>query len=589
MKTSISFLAIALSAAPALAQYPADPATNLAIADAAQEQAQPKLAPAPGGGTYVSWFDTDPAGTPAFGYDVRLQLLDAGGRELWPHGGILVADRGFSSTQDYGLDVDPSGNALLVFRDDRFGGVQITANKVDAAGTLLWGTNGVQLTSTTAFLAAPAIAGATDGAVVVGWSQDNSVGLQRLDAAGAKTWGPNVLLTPPSGSYALSDMHAGDAGSAIFSFIESAGSFGSARHLYAQKVSAAGAPQWGTGHAKVYEAGSLQFGAFPDFISDGAGGAVFSWYSSSPSLEAFAQHITSAGTEMFPHNGVAASTDASQNRVDPAVAYDPIDGETFLLYEELNSTQSQSGLSAQKLDATGNRMWGATGTSLLALGVTQVGDTEVVALDDGAMLIWSESAGFGQDTLHAQVLDDNAAVLHAPTMLSSTPAQKYRVTAQKSELGHAHVVWQDDRSGSPGIFMQDYLPDGTLGGTAATSVTNGAGTNPVVLASVNDPVLGGTWITTVDKAALPANVGSILFVYTGASSGLVLGEGEVLVDLFSQQLLAQVTFTGPASDTHAVPIPAMIELAGLNLTSQALILDLGGSQLTNAVSLTLGL
>ena len=43
---------------------------------------------------------------------------------------MLVADRGFSSTQDYGLDVDSAGNALLAFRDDRFVGTQITAAKV---------------------------------------------------------------------------------------------------------------------------------------------------------------------------------------------------------------------------------------------------------------------------------------------------------------------------------------------------------------------------------------------------------------------------------------------------------------------------
>jgi hypothetical protein len=589
MKSASTLVTLALLASTGFAQYPADPASNLAVADAGYDQVQPKLAPVPSGGTFVSWFDSDPAGSPAFGYDVRLQMLDAGGREVWPHGGVLVADRGFSSTQDYGLDVDASGNALLVFRDDRFGGIQITANKVDATGALLWGTNGVQLTNTTAFLASPAIAGATDGAVFVAWSQDSSVGLQRLDAAGAKTWGANVLLTPPGGSYALSDMHAADAGAAIFSFIESSGSFGSPRHLYAQKVSAAGAPQWGMGHVKVYEAGSLQFGAFPDFVGDGAGGAVFSWYSSSPSLEAFAQHVSSAGVELFPHNGVSASTNASQVRVSPAVAFDAAEQETFLLYEELDAGQSQSGLSAQKFDATGNRMWGATGLNLIALGVTLTGDTAVTALDDGAVLVWSENAGFGQDTLHTQVLADDASVLASPSALSSTAASKFRVRAVESTLGHTLVVWEDDRLGSEGIYAQDILPDGSLGGTASTSSRNGSGLNPVVLTGTSEPVLGGLWQTSVDKSALPANVGSILFVYTGASSGLVLTEGEVLVDVFSQELLAQPAFSGPLTDTHTVPIPAAIGLVGLTLSSQALILDVSGSQLTNAIDLVLGL
>ena len=582
-------LALLTAAPAALAQYPSDPAVNLAIGDSVAEQTQPKVVPGPGGGAYVSWFDSDAAGTPAFGYDVRLQRLDAAGHELWPHGGILIADRGFSSTQDYGLDVDASGNALLVFRDDRFGGVQITASLVDPSGTQLWGPTGVQLTSTTAFLAAPKIAGASDGGIFVAWSQDNSIGLQRLSAAGVPTWASNLVLTAPTGSYAMSDMHAADSGSAVFSFVFSAGGFGSPRHLYANKISAVGAPLWGPAHVKVFDGGSLQFGNFPSFVSDSAGGAVFGWYSSSPSLEAYAQRVSAAGIELFPHNGVSASTDATKVRVAPAVAYDAAEQEVFLLYEELNSSQSQSGLSAQKFDVTGQRAWGPTGLSLLAVGVTKAGTPAVVALDDGAQLIWSESAGFGQDQLFAQVLDDAGAVVHAVTSLSSVPAQKYRVTATKSSLGHAHVVWQDDRAGNADVYAQDYLPNGTLGGAASSQVRNGAGGNPVVLASATAPAIGGLWLSTVDKSAQPGNLGSILFVYGQPSAGLFLTEGEVLVDLFSLQFLAQFANTSVASDAYSVPIPAAIGLVGIQVSSQALILDLAGSQLTNAVDLTLGL
>ena len=49
-----------------------------------------------------------------------------------------LADRGFSSTEDYGLAVDTAGNALLAFRDDRGDFIQITAAKVSPAGTVLW-------------------------------------------------------------------------------------------------------------------------------------------------------------------------------------------------------------------------------------------------------------------------------------------------------------------------------------------------------------------------------------------------------------------------------------------------------------------
>ncbi|MFT5081178.1 MAG: hypothetical protein ACI84E_001836 [Planctomycetota bacterium] len=573
----------------ATAQFSSDPAANLAVADLVTEEAQPKIVANVDGGAYVSWFSSEPSGSPAFGYDVYLQRLDSAGNEMWGHGGILIADRGFSSTQDYALSVDPAGNALLAFRDDRFTGVQVTAAKVDPSGNQVWGPNGVQLTSTTAFLAAPTIAGASDGGVVVGWTENNSIGLQRLDAGGAATWGANIVLSAPSGSYSMSDMQAGDAGSVIFSFIFAAGGFGSNRHIYAQKISAAGAPQWGSSHVKVFDGGSLQFGAFPNFIGDGAGGAVFSWYSSSPALEAYAQHILANGSEAFAHNGVSASTDASQVRVSPAIAFDAAEQETFLVYEELSASQSQSGLSAQKFDATGNRMWGATGTNLIALGLTKVGDVAIVALEDGAQLIWSESAGFGQDTLHAQVLDDSSAVLSAPTDLSSTSASKYRVSAAKSTLGFAMVTWQDNSSGSEDMLVQNYLPSGDLGGLATSQARNGSGANPVVFSSTSAPSLGGLWDTTVDKAGVPGNLGSLMFVYVGASSGLLLAEGEVLVDPFSAFVLSSAANSSPTSDTRSMPIPAVIDFVGAQLSTQVLILHPTASVLTNAIDITLGL
>ena len=97
----------------ATAAWPTDPAVNLAIGDRTGEQVQPKVRATADGGCYISWFDNS-----AGGYDVYLQRLDPAGDEQWVHNGLLLADRSFSSTEDYGLDVDTAGNAVLAFRDE---------------------------------------------------------------------------------------------------------------------------------------------------------------------------------------------------------------------------------------------------------------------------------------------------------------------------------------------------------------------------------------------------------------------------------------------------------------------------------------
>src|SRR5271165_1092083 len=150
-------------ASAAWAQWSSDPSKNLALADRryGNDQVQPKVRPLANNGWYVSWFDANPHSKPPHGYSVFLQRLNAGGVEAFHHDGIEVAHLGNSSTEDYGLDVDTSGNALLAFLDTREGvNQQITAAKISPSGKALWGTLGVQLTrGSKASNAAPKIAG----------------------------------------------------------------------------------------------------------------------------------------------------------------------------------------------------------------------------------------------------------------------------------------------------------------------------------------------------------------------------------------------------------------------------------------------
>ncbi len=459
-RSLLSCLLIATLFAPAAqGQWSDDPAANLVIADRAGDQVQTKIVPTAGGGCYVSWFDNS-----AGGYDVYLQRLDAAGVEQWPHDGVLVADRGFSSTQDYGLGIDTAGNALLAFRDDSGVNVQIAAAKVDPAGTLLWGLDGIQVTATADFVAAPKIAGTSDGNVVVAWTQDSEVVADKLDPNGTPLWGSAVTLAPASGSFAASDLQASDAGNAIVSFVHSDGP----RHLWAQKLASAdGASLWPAAHVKVYDdaAGSLQFGNFPTFLPDGSGGAVFDWYTSSPTLQVRAQRILSGGTEAFAHNGVEASTEATRLRVGPAAAWDAAAQEIFLFWTELNGAQSQFGVYGQKLDAAGARQWGASGQELVPIGTNEISQVRTLPWGDGAAVAWVETVAFGNQPIHATRVDGTGSFVWSPAIvdLATSATGTSRLAAASSTAGFAIFAWSDGDSGTYDILAQNLNPDGTLG------------------------------------------------------------------------------------------------------------------------------
>jgi len=472
MKYIIRFFvaAIILSTA-AWAQWSSDPGQNLALSNIpGADQVQPKVLPLPNNSWYVSWFNNNPNDPPPNGYDVYYQLLGPGGVEQFPHDGVQVAKLTLSSTEDYGLDADASGNALLAFLDDRKdpSNPQVTAAKMNSSGQPLWGASGVALTFDPGFHAAPKIAATSDGNVVVAWTTDDHVVLQKLDANGHPLWvGPTVLaggivVGEPGYFYLLADMHASDNGSVIISWVRNKG-FGSNDYLYANKVSSSGKLLWGAAHVKVFDGGSLQFGEFPYSLSDSNGGAVFSWYSNSPSLQVYAQHILSDGSEAFGHNGAVGSTNQVNVRVSPSASYSPATQETFLFWTEEDSNQLENGVSGQKFNSAGARQWGDSGLPIVPLGSDSQIWVENVQIGTGALVFWVDSPGYGSGTLQAAKLDGAGNFVCAQFGVSTASADKFRLAAGIAASGLAAVAWEDDRNGENDIYIQNVNPDCSLG------------------------------------------------------------------------------------------------------------------------------
>jgi hypothetical protein len=454
--TSVAILSMA--AGLAQAQWPDDPTANLAIADLSGEQTQAKIRATPDGGAYVSWFDNSTGG-----YDVALQRLDADGNELWTHNGVLIADRGFSSTQDYDLDIDTSGNALLTFRDDRGGGTQITATKVSPAGAQLWGATGVQLTTGADFVAAPKIAGTTDGQVVVAWTNNSDVRLQKLDADGIVQWGAGVTIPAIGGdSTSASDMDASDAGGVIISMVRG---FMAPKWLYAQKYSSAGTPQWGLLPLAVFDGGALQTANFPQFVPDGNGGAAFAWYSVDSGLQCHAQWVQADRTQAFGHNGVTVST-APASRTQPAVSFNAATSETFVFWrEETGGPSPEFGVYGQKLGPTGARLWGTGGVEVEPLSTTELVQVTQTATGNGAEVLWVETLAFAQQLVHASRLNNDGTFQWSPqsTSVSSVISSKSRLTVASTSDDAVLAVWSDGRNDVNDVYGQRIAPDGTLG------------------------------------------------------------------------------------------------------------------------------
>lgn len=450
-------------ATSAWAQWSSDPSKNLALADkVGSDQVQPKVKPLPDHGWYVSWF------APPVGYSVYLQRLSPAGVEQFRHDGLKVAALTNTSTEDYGLDIDTKGNALLAFLDTREGSnQQVTAAKMSPSGKALWGRLGVQLTKGPSTHSAPKIAGTSDGDVVVAWTVANSnnlnqVVLQKLDAAGHPLWGKGIVFQEASYNYGLADLHAAENGSVIVSWVREQG-FGSNRYIYANKLSSTGKLLWGK-HVIVFNGGSLQFGAFPSFVADGNGGAVFAWYSSSPALQCFAQHIRADGREAFPHNGSVASTDTTNVRVDPAASYRQATDEVFLSWTEEDSTQSLNGIYGQKFAPKGGRLWGQTGLVIVPLGSDSQISSRNVQIGDGVLAFWIDQQVTGNGTIQAVRLQGNGKEKCTQFPVATAQSAKGRPAADiVTATGLSAIAFEDNRIGNNGIYIQNVNRNCSLG------------------------------------------------------------------------------------------------------------------------------
>jgi hypothetical protein len=458
-------LLAALVVNPAFAQWSSDPAVNLSIADRSGEQVQPKIVPTADGGFYISWFDNSTGG-----YDVYLQRLDAAGNEQLPHNGVLVANRDFTSTQDYGLDVDADGNALLAYRLNGSNGIaQIAAQKVAPDGSLQWLPGGVIVSNDAGGANAPKITATGSGTVAVAWSgSDGTLVVQKLDATGMPLWGPTgVSIVPPSGFFFLADLHGDADGNVIVSWGAQLSTFD--RELWTQKLAAAdGANLWGSVPVKVFGGtnGALQFGYFPPFIADGAGGAVFVWYTVTTMGSVHLQHILANGSAAFAQNGVDASTDTTRNHFEPGGAYDATTGDIYAVWQEANAQQTRFGTYAQRIDSTGTRQWGAAGKVLVPLGLTDQSQMRALPLAGGVLASWVSDDSPNPMPIHVARIGAGGNYVWPGNVIDikTGPTDTSRLTGALSASAYAAYTWTDNGAGGEGdIKAQNIQFDGTLG------------------------------------------------------------------------------------------------------------------------------
>lgn len=418
------------------------------------EQATPMIAPGLNGKTFISWFDMFNGM-----YQLKMQLLDSNGVEVWAPGGIVISNHPQNSALfRYDLASDKEGNAIVAFQDERTGDMQVVAYKIDQNGAFVWGANGIVLTDSLATTGmAPAIGITNSNDVIIAWNAQGTsskwVSFRRLSGSGTSVWPALHRITSANKKYSRPSMIASGSEDIIMQYVEESGNFpGVTSTLFAQRYDLQGNTVWAA--PVQISTKTISFFFFPKIQSDGSDGFYLPFTTSNPMSammnDVYVQHVDANGVLWSPVGTEAADSLTQKTSAGGVYA----NGNFYALIQMMDGNQSQSGVYLQKFDNQGNPLLGNNGISVMPVSSDYYLPYSVNAVSDGLIMVYKQG-GFANESLYAVKTDFNGL----PTWLSPVPMCTN--TANKDDLYSLNIsnfqivsVWMDERN-DQGIYAQN--------------------------------------------------------------------------------------------------------------------------------------
>lgn len=264
---------------------------------------------------------------------------------------------------------DGSGGLFLVWHDPRVSTADnnIYAQHIDNGGSLLWGANGTAVcTLSGSNQNAPRLTSDGSGGIVATWldlrtsASDVNIFAQRLNAAGTPQWTVDGIAVCLASGNQNNPMIVNSGSNYIISWADNRVSV-SDRNIYAQSIDGTGSVLWAANGVAITQA----IGNQPTTISgssttqsmlpDGANGAVIFWddaRNGGSNLDIYAQRINSSGVVQWTADGVPVST-AANNQAAPVAVPGPTAGSFVIAWRDSRSGTANGQVYAARLQPNG--------------------------------------------------------------------------------------------------------------------------------------------------------------------------------------------------------------------------------------------
>jgi hypothetical protein len=303
------------------------------------------------------------------------------------------------------------------------------------------------------------------GGVIVAWydwrSGNADVYAQRYDASGHALWAAGgVLVCGATGDQVKVRMVADGSGGAVLTWQDGRGT---APKVYAQRIDAAGVPQWaadGLGMGLVL-IGIAQ--TSPAIAAAAAPNVVIAWEQSGNIV---AQRLSGAGASLWGTAPLAICA-ATGTQQAPIVVYDPTSGNTAAVIAWRDDRSGNSDLYAQRVSTAGAIQWTADGIALCTAAGDQLNLSAYWERTLGVCLTWMDFRSGGYD-VYAQRLDNTGAPQWAANGVAvcTATADQWYPRIVTGGTGKMIIGWEDWRTGAADIYAQDLNSSGAAQWTA---------------------------------------------------------------------------------------------------------------------------
>jgi hypothetical protein len=351
--------------------------------------------------------------------DIFAQRLDRAGTRLWGDGGKEIY-RG-SREQTIPLVVSAgTGGAIVLWQDGRAGNWDIFAQRINANGDRVWNPTGVALAQELrSQLLGDAVAVSGQG-FFVAWGDERTmparVLVQRYDLNGNKIWNDAVWVAQSLTDQSEPKLSL-DAGNTIdiSVYVAWIGRRLNSSTVYVQRLNAGGLLQWGNlGLAAGIGSGDQEEA---QVLNGNNGELILVWEDARNDRgDIYAQRIGRDGRMLWPSTGLRV-TQTQQGQNHPSVAGNGAGGFVCAWEDDRDSGTS---IAAQSVDATGALLWTAGGISLTDHGDENSTPAVLAHATGQALVAWADGR-LSNDNIYAQPLAAGGQLENVPPAITSTP------------------------------------------------------------------------------------------------------------------------------------------------------------------------